>query len=431
MLSTNLQSHKFVSDKAARFEESVIRRMTQVCIQHGGVNLAQGFPDFPTPPELQEACIKAIRDGHNQYARTWGAPAMVEALAEKLLWFQGMTIDPNAEVTICCGTTEAMIAALLATINPGDEVIVTSPFYENYGADTILCGAIPRYVTLHPAGDGFAFDEAELAAAFNERTRGIIVNTPNNPTGKVYTRRELQFIAELCIKHDVLAFADEIYEHILYDGRGHIALATLPGMADRTITIGGLSKTYSVTGWRVAWAVAAAHITAAIRKVHDFLTVGAPHPMQIAGAAALRLPRTFYDQLAADYTHRRALMWSALVEAGFAETNSRSPTTGGGNQSPDSASPTTAQAGVRRAAFFPEGAYYIMTDLSPFVRPGEDDVAFAMRLVREAGVATVPGSSFYNPPSLGSLQTRFCFCKKDETLEAARQRLVEWSRQNR
>ncbi len=373
--------------------------MTQVCLQHKGVNLAQGFPDFPTPPELQEAAIAAIRDGHNQYARTWGAPALVEALAEKMRWFQGMEFDPNSQVTICCGTTEAMISSLLATINPGDEVIVTSPFYENYGADTILCGATPRYVTLHPNREGgFDFDLDELAGAFNSRTRGIIVNTPNNPTGKVYSRELLSTIAELCIKHDVLALTDEIYEHILYDGREHVALATLPGMAERTVTIGGLSKTYSVTGWRVAWAIAAPPITAAIRKVHDFLTVGAPHPFQIAGAAALRMPRSFYDQLVREYAERREWMWTALTAAGF-------------------------------EGFYPEGAYYVMVNIDRFKQPGEDDTAFALRLVKEAGVATVPGSSFYNPPSLGHHLIRFCFCKKRETLEEAGRRLRVWAEQ--
>ena len=387
----------YVSEKAARFEESVIRRMTLVCNQHRGVNLAQGFPDFPTPPELQEAAIKAIRDGYNQYARTWGAPQMVEALAEKVRWFQGMEIDPNRQVTICCGTTEAMMSSLLATVDPGDEVIVTSPFYENYGADTILCGAMPRYVTLHPIkGGSFHLDPSELTAAFNTKTRAIIINTPHNPCGKVYTRQELQLIADLCQKWDVLAVTDEIYEHIVYDGREHVSIATLPGMADRTVTIGGMSKTYSATGWRVAWAIASPKITAAIRKVHDFLTVGAPHPLQVAGAFALRMPRSFYDQLAKDYTVRREVMWSALERA-------------------------------RMEGYYPEGAYYIMVEIDRFKRPGEDDTALAMRLVKEGGVASVPGSSFYNPASLGYGQIRFCFCKKTETLEDAAARLAAWA----
>ncbi len=390
--------HRFVSQKAALFEESVIRRMTQVCLSHGGVNLAQGFPDFPTPPELREAVVRAVRDGHNQYARTWGAPEFVQALAEKVHWFQGMAIDPEIQTTICCGTTEAMISSLLATVNPGDEIIVTSPFYENYGADTILCGATPRYVTLHADHErGFQFDPDELAAAFNNKTRGIIINTPHNPCGKIYTREDLQMIADLCIKWDALAFTDEIYEHIVYDGRKHISIATLPGMADRTITISGMSKTYSVTGWRVAWAIASPEITAAIRKVHDFLTVGAPHPMQIAGATALRLPQVFYDELLQDYDERRAVMWAGLRDAGF-------------------------------HGYYPQGAYYVMVDIERFKRPGEDDTALAMRLVEESGVATVPGSSFYNPPSLGLHQIRFCFCKKIDTLQDASARLQDWAR---
>jgi len=393
--------HRHISDKARLFEESVIRRMTQVCLAHKGVNLAQGFPDFPTPVELQEAAIEAIRGGYNQYARTWGTPNLCTAIGEKYAWFQGMEIDPNRQVTVCCGTTEAMIASLLATVNPGDEVVVTSPFYENYGADVILCGATPRYVTLrHTPDEGFQFDLDELAAAFNDKTRAIIVNTPHNPCGKVYTRDDLQLIADLCQRYDALAITDEIYEHILYDGREHISMATLPGMAERTITISGMSKTYSVTGWRVAWAVASPEITGAIRKVHDFLTVGAPHPLQEAGAVALRLPREFYTQLAIDYAARRDIIWNALQEVGL-------------------------------EGFYPEGAYYIMCDASPFARPGEDDTAVAMRLVREAGVATVPGSSFYNPASLGHRYIRFAFCKKHETLHDAARRLKEWSGTNR
>lgn len=375
--------------------------MTQVCLQHNGVNLAQGFPDFPTPPELQEAAIAAIRGGFNQYARTWGTPNLVTAIGEKYAWFQDMQFDPNRQVTVCCGTTEAMIASLLATVNPGDEVVVTSPFYENYGADVILCGAIPRYVTLrHTPDEGFQFDLDELAAAFNDKTRAIIVNTPHNPCGKVYTRDDLQLIADLCQRYDALAITDEIYEHILYDGREHVSMATLPGMAERTITISGMSKTYSVTGWRVAWAIASPEITGAIRKVHDFLTVGAPHPLQEAGAVALRLPREFYAQLAIDYAARRDIIWNALQEVGL-------------------------------EGFYPEGAYYIMCDIRPFARPGEDDTAVAMRLVKDAGVATVPGSSFYNPASLGHHYIRFAFCKKHETLHDAARRLKEWSGTNR
>lgn len=390
-----------ISDKARRFEESVIRKMTQVCLQHQGINLAQGFPDFGTPPEIADAAIRAIRDGHNQYARTWGTPNLVVALAEKLREFNRIEIDPNTQVTVTCGTTEAMIAALLATVNPGDEVIVFSPFYENYGADAILCGARPRYVHLRPTPEGgFELDPDELADAFNERTRAIIVNTPHNPAGKVFTRDDMTLIAELCRRYDALAITDEIYEHILYDGREHVSIATLPGMASRTITISGLSKTYSVTGWRVAWAVASPEITGAIRKVHDFLTVGAPHPFQEAGAAALRMPAAYYEQLARDYARRRELLHTALQETGFPCTQ-------------------------------PEGSYYILADISPFAREDEDDTEFALRLVKEAGVATVPGSSFYDPPTLGHHQIRFAFCKKDETIQAAGRRLLEWSSKHR
>jgi len=389
-----------VSEKAKRFEESVIRAMTQVCLRHNGINLAQGFPDFPTPPELVEAACKALRDGYNQYARTWGTPNFVAALAEKMRWFNRLEIDPDRQVTVTCGSTEAMIAALLATVNPGDEVIVFSPFYENYGADAILCGATPVYIHLHPSDNGFELDPDELADAFGEKTRAIIINTPHNPAGKVFTRDELALVAELCRRHNALALTDEIYEHILYDGREHVSIATLPGMADRTVTISGLSKTYSVTGWRVAWAVASPTITGAIRKVHDFLTVGAPHPFQEAGAAALRMPAAYYAELAADYFRRRELLMTLLAEAGFARIR-------------------------------PEGSYYVLADIGPFVRKDEDDTAFAMRLVQEAGVATVPGSSFYDPPSLGARQIRFAFCKKEETLQAAGRRLLEWSGRRR
>lgn len=388
---------RHVSEKAARFEESVIRRMTQVCLAHNGVNLAQGFPDFPTPPEIKEAAIAAIRDDFNQYARTWGTPNLVAAIGEKVRRFQGMEIDPDRQVTVTCGTTEAMIAALLATINPGDEVVVLMPFYENYGADAILCGAAPRYVRLHATKNGgYQFDPDELASAFTERTRAIILNTPHNPCGKVFTREDLSLIADLCHRYDALAITDEIYEHIVYDGREHVSIATLPGMDERTVTISGLSKTYSATGWRVAWAVAPPEITGAIRKVHDFLTVGAPHPLQEAAAAALRLPQSFYQQLAVEYARRREIIWTALEEAGF--------------------------RGV-----YPEGAYYIMVRIERFARDGEDDSAFALRLVKDAGVATVPGSSFYDPPSLGHRQIRFAFCKKYETLHEAGRRLLEWS----
>jgi aspartate/methionine/tyrosine aminotransferase len=385
---------KLTSDKADRFTESVIREMTRLALQYGAVNLAQGFPDFPAPPEIKRAAIEAIAADINQYAITWGAASFREAIAEKLKWSLGLDVDPETEITVTCGSTEAMMAALLAVVNPGDEVIIFEPFYENYGPDAILAGAEPRYVSLAPPD--WTFDPDELAAAFTPRTKAIILNTPNNPTGKVFTSEELGLIAALCQKWNALAITDEIYEHILYDGATHIAMATLEGMRERTITINGLSKTYSVTGWRVGYVVAPAHLTRAIRKVHDFLTVGSAAPLQEAGAVALRLPRSYYAKLAADYAARRDRLYRALVRAGF-------------------------------HAYLPRGAYYIMTDISRFGFP--DDVTFATYLVREIGVAVVPGSSFYHDPQKGRQQVRFCFSKTDETLDLAAERLMTlWQR---
>lgn len=378
-----------VADRVQHFTESVIREMTRLNALYGGINLSQGFPDFPAPDEIKEAAVKAIRDDINQYAVTWGAPNLRHNLAEKYAWFNGLHIDPDKHITVTCGATEAMISALLATLNPGDKFIVLQPFYENYWPDGMISGAEPLFVTLRPPD--FRWDEQELRAAFAKGARGIILNNPNNPTGRVFTREELQFIADLCIEHDALAFTDEIYEHIIYDGRQHITLATLPGMFERTVTISGFSKTYSVTGWRVGYCIATEEISKAIRKVHDFLTVGAPAPLQEACAVALKLPRAYYDQLVVDYTRRRHLCLTALGEAGF--------------------------------TFNPvEGAYYVMTDFSAFGY--NHDVEFAHYLVKEIGVASVPGSSFYMPPELGRYQVRFCFPKKDETLIAAGERLM-------
>ena len=380
---------KLTSDKADQFTESVIREMTRLAMEYGAVNLAQGFPDFPAPEEIKRAAIEAIAADINQYAITWGAKSFREAIAEKTRWYLGLEVNPETEITVTCGSTEAMMAAMLAVVNPGDEVIIFEPFYENYGPDAILSGAQPRYVSLTPPD--WRFDPDELAAAFTNRTKAIILNTPNNPTGKVFTRDELRVIAELCQKWNVLAITDEIYEHILYDGAEHIALATLDGMRERTITINGLSKTYSVTGWRVGYVLAPPAITSAIRKVHDFLTVGSAAPLQEAGAVALRLPQSYYAKLAADYAARRDRLFWALVAAGF-------------------------------EAYLPRGAYYIMTDISRFGFP--DDVAFAAYLIREVGVAVVPGSSFYHDPRKGRTQVRFCFCKTDETLDLAARRLM-------
>lgn len=382
-----------VADRVQYFTESVIREMTRLNAIYGGINLSQGFPDFPAPEEIKEAAVKAIRDDINQYAVTWGAPKLRQNLAEKYAWFNRMPIDPDKHITVTCGATEGMISAMLATLNPGDKFIVLQPFYENYWPDGMISGAEPIFVDLH--APDFRWDEAELRAAFAKGARAVILNNPNNPTGRVFTRQELQFLADLCIEHDALAFTDEIYEHILYDGREHISLATLDGMSERTITISGFSKTYSVTGWRIGYCIASEEISKAIRKVHDFLTVGAPAPLQEAAAVALKFPRSYYDQLRVDYTRRRELCLRALADAGF--------------------------------SFNPvEGAYYVMTDFTAF---GYDhDVEFARYLVREIGVASVPGSSFYMPPELGRHQVRFCFPKKDETLIAAGERLTQLKR---
>jgi len=388
----NIKTGSRTSLRAAQFGESTIREMTRQAMLHDAINLAQGFPDFPAPEELKQAAREAITADINQYAITWGARDLREAIAEKFAEWQGVKVNPETEITVCCGATEAMAAALLATVNPGDELIVFEPFYENYGADAILSGATPRYVPLHPpaTNDGdWYFDPAELRAAFHKHTRAIILNTPSNPTGKVFTRAELEQIRDLCVEFDALAITDEIYEHIVYDGARHVSPAAIEGMAERTVTINGMSKTYSVTGWRVGWTIAPPDITLAIRKVHDFLTVGAAAPLQAAGAVALHLPQSYYDNLAALYQARRDEMLQVLREAGF-------------------------------VAWTPRGAYYIMTDASAFGFP--NDVAFAQHLVEKIGVAAVPGSSFYKD-DLGSQQLRFAFCKRPETLRAAEERL--------
>jgi aspartate/methionine/tyrosine aminotransferase len=375
------------SAKAARFTESVIREMTRLANLHGAVNLSQGFPDFPAPAEIKEAARQAVAADVNQYAITWGARGLREAIARKFTALYGVPVDPERDVTVTCGSTEAMIAAMLAVLDPGDEVVLFEPFYENYGPDAILSGAVPRFVKLRPPD--WSFDAEELARAFGPRTRAVVLNTPNNPTGKVFTREELEIVAGLCRRHDALAITDEIYEHILYDGAVHVPIAALPDMAERTVTINGMSKTYSVTGWRVGWAIAPSRLTGAIRKVHDFLTVGAAAPLQEAGVAALSLPSSYYDGLAAAYARRRERLTGILARAGF-------------------------------RVYAPRGAYYLMTDISGL--GWDDDVAFVRHLVETVGVAAVPGSSFYDDPADGRCQVRFAFCKRDETLDEAERR---------
>ena len=384
-------SRAWGSAKAATFQESVIREMSRLCAASGGVNLAQGFPDFPCPQELKDAAKAAIDGDVNQYAVTWGAQAFREGIAAKTAaTYPGWTVDPERELCVTCGSTEAMIATLLALVDPGDEVIVFQPFYENYGPDAVLSGAVPRYVTLH--APDWSIDEAELRAGFTDRTRAIIVNTPHNPTGKVFSRAELDLVAELCQRHDVLCVTDEIYEHIHYLGEGgHVPPATVPGLEDRTVTINAMSKTYAVTGWRVGWAIAPPALTASIRKVHDFLTVGAPAPLQAAGAAAMALPPSYYAQTAQAYRERRDLLCGVLEQVGFRFR-------------------------------VPDGAYYVLCETGG-LDPARDSSAFSRRVVVDPGVATVPGTSFFADPSDGAGLVRFAFPKRLETLRAAAERL--------
>jgi len=381
-----------ISRRLQGFTESVIREMTRVVAQHGGVNLAQGMPNFPPPRAVIDAAHRALDGDFHQYAITWGTPGLRRAIADKYLRFYGLAIDPEQHVTVCCGSTETMLATLLAVLDPGDEVIVFEPFYENYGPGCIISGAVPIWVPLEPPE--FSFDPERLARAVTPRTKAIIFNSPNNPSGKVFSRADLDVIADLCRRHDLLAITDEIYEHIVYDGLGHTPIATLPGMAERTITISGISKSYSVTGWRIGWSIAPPDISVGIRRAHDFITVGAPHPLQEAAVTALALPDAYYVELRQAYQARRDLLFGFVERAGF-------------------------------VAWKPRGAYYILTDAAHFIKALglEDDTAFAMWLIKEAGVATVPGSSFYAHPELGRTKIRFCFPKTDDMLTEAGERL--------
>jgi len=390
-MNTSGKQRSPVAARVQYFTESVIREMTRVANQFGAINLGQGMPDFDPPEAVKEAACKAIRDGANQYAITWGAPALRQAIAAKAKAFNGIDCEPDAHITVCCGATECLMASMLALVDPGDEVVIFQPFYENYAPDALLSGAKPVWVTLHPPD--WRFDPVELRRAFSPRTRAVIVNTPNNPTGRVFTRAELTLIAELCQEFDAYALSDEIYEYIRYVDAPHISIATLPGMAERTVTISGLSKTFSMTGWRLGYCIATAEITGGIRKAHDFLTVGAPHPLQLAGAAALALPQAYYDTLRANYHRRRDVLLGYLQDAGF-----------------------EFQA--------PEGAYYVMTDIGQLDR-SRDDVQFVRWMIEHVGVSAVPGSSFYSPRERGRSKVRFMFAKREETLHAAGERLLK------
>ena len=373
--------------RTSTFTESVIREMTRIASMHQAVNLAQGFPDFPMPEAMKDAACTAIHGDINQYAVTWGAPNLRLAIAEKYRRWYNMEVDPDRDVTVTCGATEAMASVFMALMNPGDEVLIPEPFYENYGPDAILAGASPVFVPLERPD--WKLDPDRLRKAFTKRTRAIIVNTPHNPTGRVLTRDEMSLIAELCIEHDAWAITDAPYEHMVYSGHHH-EMATWPGMRERTITISSLSKTYSCTGWRIGWIIAPPAQTGPIRKVHDFLTVGAPAPLQAAAAVGFAFGAEYYNHFSNDYRARREFLCRVLDEVGFTFS-------------------------------VPEGAYYIFADFSRL--SDLDDVTFAKWMAQEIGVATVPGSSFYSNREDGRTFVRFAFCKKFETLAHAEQKL--------
>ncbi|MBC8404934.1 MAG: aminotransferase class I/II-fold pyridoxal phosphate-dependent enzyme [Planctomycetes bacterium] len=377
--------------KAQRFTESVIREMTRIANQHQAINLAQGFPDFPAPMALKEAAVQAIRDDINQYAVTWGAPRLRQAIAEFMQTRRGVSINADEQVTVVCGGTEGMVAAMMGILDPGDEVLIPEPFYENYGPDGILTGANPVFV---PMGPNFALDVTALQKAITPKTRAVVINTPHNPTGRVFTAQEMQQLYDMVIEHDLLLFTDEIYEEILFTGPHQCPLLAA-NMAERTIVVSGASKTYSVTGWRIGWVITPPALTGGVRRVHDFLTVGAAAPLQEAIADALTWGDAYYEKMRAEYMQRREVMVNALQQAGFSCST-------------------------------PEGAYYIMADVSDLQNQNENDTEFAMRLITQAGVATVPGSSFYQNPEDGKHLIRFCYAKQMQTLQEAGRRLLAW-----
>ena len=376
-----------LSTRTANFTDSVIRRMTRIANKYGAVNLSQGFPDFDPPKEITDRLSEIAGKGPHQYALTWGAQNFREALAKKQAYFSGMKVDPDTEIVVTCGSTEAMMAAMMSVTNPGDKVVIFSPFYENYGADTILSGAEPIYVPLVPPT--FSFDINLLEAAFKEGAKALVLCNPSNPCGKVFTYEELMQIAELAIKYDAYVITDEVYEHIIYEPHKHVYMATLPGMRDRTIMCNSLSKTYSITGWRLGYVIASPRIIDRVKKVHDFLTVGAAAPLMEAAVTGLEFGEEYYKGLQAHYTHMKNLFVGGLKELGFTFTE-------------------------------PQGAYYVLLDVSEF--GVKDDVAFCEWMAEYVGVAAVPGSSFFREDVHHLV--RFHFAKRDETLKEALSRLA-------
>lgn len=380
-----------LSTRLHGLRESVIREMTRLAIQHNAINLSQGFPDFSPPPEIIAAAHRALDEGFNQYAVTWGEPALRQAIHDSMLKWYGLEYDPMRQITVTCGVTEAIISAFMAVANTGDEVVIIEPYHENYVAAAVFAGATPVFVPLVPPH--YELDLDRLRAAFSTKTRAILLNTPQNPTGRVFTRAEMEGVAALCREFDTVCVTDEIYDHILYDGREHIPMATIEGMYDRTITVGGLGKSFALTGWRLGYACAPVGLSQGLRTVHDFTTICAPAPLQHAALAAFQLPDSYYEQLKRDYTVRRAKMMGILEEAHFKATP-------------------------------PEGAYYVLADYSEWDAE-KDDFEFAEYMTTQVGVAVVPGSSFYHTKGLGKGQVRFAFAKKLETLDAAEERLLK------